>query len=107
MKADLSAMFAFADRGIGRRDRTDQARNGLSAVNVPRDAFGYVPGVGGRVYDAYAEFVSDCSDVTDFASHALLSLSETVKEVVDLLAETDLAGAADLRADEQLHPGAK
>jgi hypothetical protein len=57
--ADLPALDALSDRTVGRRDQLDQVRSRMSAVRLPRDAFGYIPGIGARVHDAYEQFMPE------------------------------------------------
>ncbi|WP_433795912.1 hypothetical protein [Actinoplanes sp. CA-252034] len=103
VRADLPAIEAFADRTIVRRDHLDQIRSQLNSTRLPRDAFGYVPGIGGKVHDAYEEFVAQCAEATEMASEIELALGRRIHKAVDLIAQTDQFSADDL--DETLHPG--
>ncbi|MEU8662852.1 hypothetical protein [Actinoplanes philippinensis] len=103
MRADLPAIEAFGDRTIARRDHLDQVRNQLNSTRLPRDAFGYVPGVGGKVHDAYEDFVTQCAEATEMASEVVLALGRRIHTAVDLIAQTDQFSAEEL--DETLHPG--
>ena len=94
--ADLPALNSFADRTAGRRDQLDQVRNRMNAVHLPRDAFGYIPGIGNRVHDAYEDFVDDCAGSATDVTDAVLSLAEAVRETVQWYASTDQAAAATL-----------
>ena len=104
---DLPALDAFADRTVGRRDQFDQVRNRMAAARLPRDAFGYIPGVGGRIHDAYEEFVDGCADATGQITDAVYTLSQGVREAVEAYAASDEAAAARLNATGDLHPGVR
>jgi len=79
----------------------------MSAVQLPRDAFGYIPGVGGRVHEAYEDFISDCTDVADWATNSVLSLAEAVRNAAAAYAESDQSAAGRLDQTGALHPGVK
>ena len=90
---------------MGRRDQLDQARSQLSAVRLPRDAFGYIPGIGGRIHDAYEDFVDSCTEAATEITEATYSLSQGVRNASEAYAESDQSSAGRLRSTGALHPG--
>ncbi|HWS33387.1 MAG TPA: hypothetical protein VN408_11665 [Actinoplanes sp.] len=98
-------MEDFSDRTVARRDRLDLIRTQLKATRVPRDAFGYIPGVGGKVHDAYEEFVAGCGTATEMASETVLSLAQAVHQAAQALLQTDQFNAEDISTGGQ-RPGA-
>ena len=61
-KVDPPALEQFAGTSMNRQHDFDNLHSTIQGISVPRDAFGYVPGIGGRVFDAYQEFVHGCTD---------------------------------------------
>jgi hypothetical protein len=61
-KVDPPALEQFAGTSMNRQHDFDTLHSKIQGISVPRDAFGYVPGIGGRVFDAYQEFVHGCTD---------------------------------------------
>jgi hypothetical protein len=105
--ADLPALDAFAARTVGRRDQFDDIRGRISAVRLPRDAFGYVPGVGGRIHDAYEEFVDSCADAAAQITDSIYFLSQGVRRASAAYADSDRSAADRLRSAGGQHPGLK
>lgn len=105
--ADLPALDAFSDRTVGRRDQFDQIGKRLASVRLPRDAFGYIPAIGGRIHDAYEEFVDGCAEAAAQITEAVYSLSQGVREASEAYAESDGSAAGRLGSTGVLHPGQK
>ncbi|SNY67499.1 hypothetical protein [Paractinoplanes atraurantiacus] len=103
--ADLPALDAYSDRTVGRRDQIEQVRNQLEAVRVPRDAFGYIPGIGGRIHDAYDGFVDSCVDAADQITDAVYSLSQAVRLASEAYAESDQGAVVRMDTTGALHQG--
>ena len=51
------ALHAFADRADGYGDSLDTLATQVADARVGRDAFGHIPFVGSKIYDAYDEHV--------------------------------------------------
>jgi uncharacterized protein YukE len=104
---DCAALDVFSDRTVGRRDEFDQIRHRMDGVRLPRDAFGYIPGIGGKIHDSYEEFVDLCADAAAQITEAIYSLSQGVREASEAYAESDAGSAARLDATGVPHPGVK
>ena len=100
VKADQPAMDRFAARSLDRRDEFDRLRARMDMVRVHREAFGYIPGVGNRVHDAYDEFVDGCADAIASAAQSMASVSAAVRGAVIEYATSDTAAADALRSIE-------
>jgi hypothetical protein len=107
VRADFPAMEAFAAGTVARHDQIDQVRDGLNTARLPRDAFGYILGVGGKVHDAYEDFVTSCAGVTELAGHTMLELARVIRNAAETLAGIDQVNADDLTEGGTLRPGAR
>ncbi len=76
------ALERFAASSEQRERDFGDVRARLGAVHVPRDSFGYVPGIGDRVYRAYDEFVEGCVDSVSSAADSMAQIAEAVRGVV-------------------------
>ena len=103
--ADLPALDAFSDRTVSRRDHVDQVRSRMDAVRLPRDAFGYIPGIGDRTHDAYESFVDDCTTAVAQISDAVYELSQAVRKASEAYADSDQSSAGQLNNTGVLRPG--
>jgi hypothetical protein len=88
-KVEPPALEQFAGTSMNRRHDFDDLRNRIQGVEVPRDAFGYVPGIGGRVYDAYEEFVHGCTDSIASAAESMASIAAAVRGVISAYTTSD------------------
>jgi hypothetical protein len=79
---DPPALETFADTSVSRGQAFDGLRDQVRGMELPRDAFGYVPGVGGRVYDAYDEFTRNVADSLTSCAETMMSISSAVRGVV-------------------------
>jgi hypothetical protein len=79
---DPPALENFADTSVRRGQAFDALRDQMRAMELPRDAFGYIPGVGGRVYDAYDEFTHNIADSLASCAETMTSISSVVRGAV-------------------------
>lgn len=105
LTADPPAMEEFSDRTVARRDRLNLVRTQLNRTRVPRDAFGNIPGVGGKVHDAYEDFIAGCVTATEMAAETVLDLAQSVHQAAQALIRTDQFNAEDITTGGQ-RPGA-
>jgi hypothetical protein len=96
VQADLPAMQRFAQGSVGREDEFNQLRLRMDDVRVPREAFGYIPGIGSRVYEAYDEFVDGCAAAIWAAGDVMAAIGEAVQDTAVAYRESDDRGAAAL-----------
>jgi hypothetical protein len=87
------ALDRFAGTSAGREQDLAGLRGRMRNAEVPRDAFGYVPGIGGRVYEAYDEFVTGCTDSVSSAADSMGSIADAVRAVAHAYAGSDQAAA--------------
>jgi hypothetical protein len=106
VQADLPAIERFAATSMDRRDEFDHLRSRMDAVRLPRESFGYIPGIGNRVHDAYEEFVTGCADAVSSAAETMASVAAAVRGAVAAYATSDNASAASLQAVESGMSGA-
>jgi hypothetical protein len=88
-KVEPQALEQFASGSMNRRHDFDDLHTRLQNVHVPRDSFGYIPGIGGRVYDAYEEFVHGCADSIASAAESMASIAAAVRGVISAYATSD------------------
>jgi hypothetical protein len=88
---DPDALEHFATASMNRRHDVDDLRTRIQGVHVPRDSFGYIPGIGGRVYMAYDEFAHGCTDSLSSAAETLASIASAVRGVVTAYVTSDEA----------------
>ena len=100
VRADQPAMEQFAATSLDRRDEFDHLRSTMDGQRVPRDAFGYIPGIGNRVHSAYDEFVSGCADALASAAETMASIAAAVRGAATAYHDTDAGSAAALSAIE-------
>jgi hypothetical protein len=79
VKADLPALERFATQSMNRRDDFDQLRGRMDAVHLHRESFGYIPGIGNRIHDAYEDFVTGCADAISSAAETMASMAAAVR----------------------------
>jgi|1185.fasta_scaffold184797_2 hypothetical protein len=98
VRAGLPAMERFAATSMDRRDEFDHLRERMESVRLPRDAFGYIPGIGNRVHDAYEEFVTGCADAISSAAESMASVAAAVRGTIVAYSDSDHAAAEGLDA---------
>jgi uncharacterized protein YukE len=72
---DPDALVDFATRCEGYGHNMDTLVTKLQEAQVGRDAFGHIPWVGSRIYDAYDKHVAQCTQTTTAAASAVHSVS--------------------------------
>ena len=82
VQADQRAMERFAATSIDRRDEFDHLRERMNGVRLPRESFGYIPGIGNRVHAAYEEFVTGCADAISSAAESMASIAAAVRGTI-------------------------
>lgn len=97
-EVDLPALDAFADRTAGRRDQLEQVRSQLAEIHLERGTFGYIPGIGERIHEAYAEFVDGCDEATGRAVDAESSVSDAVHRVSAAYTGSDQRSAGNVES---------
>lgn len=65
------ALHAFAKRVDGYGDELDQLAASVREARVGRDAFGHIPMVGSRIYEAYDQHVDQAETATKQAGEAV------------------------------------
>lgn len=65
------ALTAFATRCEGYGEQMDALSKQLQEARVGRDAFGHIPSVGSRIYDAYDRHVDQCVEAAGSAASAI------------------------------------
>jgi hypothetical protein len=94
------ALERFAASSVDRQGDLADLRGRMQEVHVPRDSFGHIPGIGGRVYDAYDEFVSGCADSVASAAETMASIASAVRGVVHAYLTSDHAAEDSMNAVE-------
>ena len=89
VEADLPALERFARISTDRQSEFEHLRARMDGVRVPREGFGYIPGIGNRVYAAYDEFVHGCADSLSSAAETMESVAEAVRDTADAYRGSD------------------
>jgi hypothetical protein len=92
------ALERFAGTSIDRQQDLGDLHGRMEAVHLPRDAFGHIPGIGSRVYEAYDEFVNGCADSLSSAGESMASIAFAVRAVVQAYLGSDQAAADSMTA---------
>jgi hypothetical protein len=100
VRADLPAMERFSATSMDRRDEFDHLRGKMDALRLPRESFGYIPGIGGRVHDAYEDFVTGCGDAVSSAAQTMASIAAAVRGTIVAYSTSDHTSADALHAIE-------
>jgi hypothetical protein len=79
VRADVPALERFAARSAERRDEFDDLHGRIDGARVPRGAFGYIPGIGDRVHQAYQEFVDGCADAAATSTEMMAILADGMR----------------------------
>ncbi len=91
LSVDGDALRQFATGSSNRRQEIDEIRGRMAGVQLPRNSFGYIPGIGNRVYAAYQEFASGCADSIASAAETMDSIAAAMRDVADGYQTTDQA----------------
>ncbi len=68
----------------------------MDGLAVPRGAFGYIPEIGNRVYDAYEEFVTGCAVSLCSAAATMDYIAQAVRDTADEYRSSDESSQAAL-----------
>jgi hypothetical protein len=88
---DPPSLERFAASSMDRKHDFDDLRTRMESVRLPRDSFGYIPGIGNRVCDAYDEFTHSCADSLASAAESMASIAAAVRAVVTAYVTSDEA----------------
>lgn len=97
-EVDPQALQLFAGLSTDRGKDFDEMRGQLDSVRVARDSFGYIPGIGNRVHEAYEEFVDGCADSLASAAETMAEISSAVKGVALAYLTSDDAAAESMQS---------
>jgi hypothetical protein len=84
-----AALERFAATSMDREHDFHDLRTRMNNVHLPRDSFGYIPGIGNRIYDAYTDFVDGCADSLASAAESMAEIAAAVRGVVSAYATSD------------------
>jgi hypothetical protein len=93
VQADVASLERFAGGSSDREQEFVSLRGQMDAVHLDRGAFGYIPGIGDRVYCAYQEFVDGCESATTSLASAMGWLSLGVRGTAQAYRAGDQAAA--------------
>ena len=88
------ALERFAGRSADREQDFTTLRGQMDAVHLDRGAFGYIPGIGEKIYSAYQEFVEGCESSTTSMASAMGWLALGTRGTAQAYGASD-QGAAD------------
>lgn len=97
-KVDPDALQRFVTGATAREGALNDVRQRLHDVRLSRGSFGYVPGIGNRVHDAYEEFVDGCTEAVTSAAESMASIADAVESVVESYRTSDQAAEQSHRA---------
>jgi hypothetical protein len=100
LEADLPSLERFAGSSLGRRDEFEHLRARMDGLHLPRVSFGYIPGIGNRVYGVYDEFVHSCAVAVGSAAESMEAVAEAVRDTATAYAGSDGSSKAALGAIE-------
>jgi uncharacterized protein YukE len=94
VRVEAPALEQFASRSSDREEEFVALRGQMDAVHLDRGAFGYIPGIGSKIYSAYQEFVDGCESTTTSMATAMGWLAIGVRGTAQAYQASD-QGAAD------------
>ena len=93
VQVDAPSLERFAGRSSDREQQFSSLRGEMGAVHLDRGAFGYIPGIGEKVYSAYQEFVDGCESATTSMASAMGWLARGVRGTAQAYTASDQAAA--------------
>jgi hypothetical protein len=93
VQVDLAALERFAGRSADREQEFAALSSQMEAVHLPRGAFGYIPGIGDKIFGAYQEFVDGCESSTTSMASAMDWLALGVRGTAHAYGASDQAAA--------------
>lgn len=100
------ALRAYADGADVRAATLTDLAEQVEAAQVPRGAFGWLPGIGGRVHDAYAGLLHDALDGLRTAAELTTHVADGVRVTAGNYDVADTANDGSARALDAALPGA-
>jgi hypothetical protein len=94
VRVEAPALEQFASRSSDREQEFVALCGQMDAVHLDRGAFGYIPGIGAKIYGAYREFVDGCESTTTSMATAMGWLAIGVRGTAQAYDAGD-QGAAD------------
>lgn len=74
----IDALLDFAKKCEALGDQMDTLSKSLNDATVGRDAFGHIPMVGSRIYDAYDQHVDQCKETAASSASMIHSIGANV-----------------------------
>lgn len=93
VKIDAPALERYAAGSSARQQDLTGLRARMDGAHLQRGAFGYIPGIGDRVYGAYQEFVDGCETATQFMANMMGSIATGVRNTAKDAEATDHGAA--------------
>jgi hypothetical protein len=93
VQVDAPALERFAGRSSDREQDFTLLRGQMDAVHLPREAFGYIPGIGEKIYSAYTEFVDGCETATTSMASAMGWLALATRGTAQAYTASDQSSA--------------
>jgi hypothetical protein len=101
---DPAVLDDYARRWDDRSAAFDSTAAAVRDAEVPRDAFGWIPGIGGRVHDAYQGLLDDLLTGLRSAGGHLAEIGDGLRAAATSYAASDAAGAADAAGLDDVLP---
>lgn len=89
LQVDAPSLERFAGRSSDREQDFTTLRGQLDAIHLDRGAFGYIPGIGEKIYSAYQELVDGCESTTTSMASAMGWLALGVRGTAQAYQGTD------------------
>lgn len=97
-EVDLPTLGRYAAGWDQRAQRMSQLMQQVQDTELSREAFGYIPGIGARVFAAYSGLVEDSMLCLTSASDSLSEIGDALRVVAATYESTDSAAAKDYAA---------
>mgnify|MGYP004494877481 CR=1 FL=1 len=89
VRADIPAMEKFAATSDDRADAFINQRTMMNVVRLAPGDFGYIPGIGHRVHEAYGDYVDGINGALGSMADVMNALADAVKDAAVAYRETD------------------
>jgi hypothetical protein len=93
VRVEGPALEQFAARSSDRESEFVALRGQMDAVHLDRGAFGYIPGIGAKVHEAYEEFVGGCEFTATSMANAMGWLALGVRGTAQAYQASDQGAA--------------
>jgi hypothetical protein len=104
-RVEPARLHEFAARSRRRQDAFGKLHTELAAAALDRDAFGHLPMVGGRIYEAYDEHLATCLGGLESARNRMSATATLLDGLGDDYEGRDQEIASALRRIEDALPG--